>query len=95
MKFSKPTKKLIEYWGIGVVELILVISGIFLLFFNWIISWALFGLALGIPLIYFYLGSLRLKLKIWRRIPKAQACLVFGGLIVAAILIISTINIIL
>ncbi|MFW9822509.1 MAG: hypothetical protein ACFFE4_06220 [Candidatus Thorarchaeota archaeon] len=95
MKSSKLSEKLIENWRIGVVELILVISAIFLLFFNWIISWILFGLALGIPLVYFYLGSLRLKLKIFRRIPKAQACLVFGGLIVAAILIISTINIIL
>ncbi|MFW9822511.1 MAG: hypothetical protein ACFFE4_06230 [Candidatus Thorarchaeota archaeon] len=92
---SKLTKSKIEYLTIGALGLILAISAIFLLFFNWIISGVLFGLALGIPLIYFYLGSLRLKLKIWRRIPKAQACLVFGGLIVAAILIISTINIIL
>ncbi|MFW9896447.1 MAG: hypothetical protein ACFFD7_11630 [Candidatus Thorarchaeota archaeon] len=81
--------------SISVIELILVISGIIMLFFNWIISMVLFGVVLGIPLIYFYLPSLRVKLKITKLIPKAQSCLVFGGLIVVAIIIISTINVIL
>ncbi|MHA2397284.1 MAG: hypothetical protein ACXADU_00145 [Promethearchaeota archaeon] len=91
---SKLTKRRIEYWTAGAIELILVLSGIFLLFFNWIISLVLFSLALGIPLIYYYLTSLRVKLKIWRLIPKAQSCVIFLCIIISAIVILSTVSII-
>jgi len=93
MKFSKLLKKLKEYWSIGLVELILVINGIFLLSFNWIISIVLFSVALGVPLIYYFLTSLRVKLKIWRLIPNAQSCVIFLCVIISAIVIVSTVSV--
>ncbi len=94
MKFSKLTKKLMQSWSIGVIELILVISGVLLLFLNWILSLVLFGVSLGIPLIYYFLTSLRIKLKIWKLIPNAQSCVIFLCVIISAIVIASTVSII-
>ncbi|MHA2185685.1 MAG: hypothetical protein ACXAAI_11855 [Promethearchaeota archaeon] len=92
---STITKRKLEYLTVGTVGLILVISGIFLLSFNWTIALVLFSIALGIPLIYYYLTSLRVKLKIWRLIPNAQACVIFLVIIISAIVIVSTVSIIL
>jgi len=95
MKESKFTKKRKEFLGISVIGLILVISGIILLFFNWIISVILFSFALGVPLIYYFIISLRVKLKIWRLIPNAQSCVIFLVFIISAIVIVSTVSVIL
>jgi hypothetical protein len=90
---SKLSNRGIEYRIIVAVGLVLLISGIFLLSFNWIISIVLFSVALGIPLIYYFLTSLRVKLKIWRLIPNAQSCIIFLCVIISAILIISTVSV--
>ncbi len=95
MKMSKITEKRREFVTVSLIDLILVMAGILLLFFNWIISVILFGFALGAPLVYYYLTSLRVKLKIWRLIPNAQSCVIFLIFIISAIIIVSTVSIIL
>ncbi len=93
MNINPDRKK--EYFIVGILGLILVITGIVFLFFNWIISLILFCTAFGIHTIYYYFFLIRAKKKVWTLTPGApQPCLIFGALIVAAIVIVSTVSVI-
>ncbi|MFX1325519.1 MAG: hypothetical protein ACFE8N_11210 [Promethearchaeota archaeon] len=92
---STPAKRRIEYWVVGLIGLILVITAIVFFFFNWIVSIILLCIAFGIHVIYYYFFMIRAKVKSWGLTPTAEPCLIIGGLIVAAIIIISTVNVIL